>query len=79
MGGRIKPITAVAVVFFIAAAIAPLFVSSWATLFALLLAKGIVVLGIASVLVVSVVQKRREIGILRAMGAPRAKVQRIFL
>jgi lipoprotein-releasing system permease protein len=40
---------------------------------------AIVVLGIASVLVVSVVQKRREIGILRAMGAPRAKVQRIFL
>jgi lipoprotein-releasing system permease protein len=40
---------------------------------------AIVVLGIASVLVVSVVQKRREIGILRAMGAPRAKIQRIFL
>jgi len=40
---------------------------------------AIVVLGIASVLVVSVVQKRREIGILRAMGAPRAKVRRIFL
>ncbi len=39
----------------------------------------IVVLGIASVLVVSVVQKRREIGILRAMGAPRGKVQRVFL
>jgi lipoprotein-releasing system permease protein len=39
----------------------------------------IVVLGIASVLVVSVVQKRREIGILRAMGAPRAKVRRVFL
>ncbi len=39
----------------------------------------IVVLGIASVLVVSVVQKRREIGILRAMGAPRAKIRRIFL
>ena len=31
----------------------------------------VVVLGIASVLVVSVVQKRREIGILRAMGATR--------
>ncbi len=39
----------------------------------------VVVLGIASVLVVSVVQKRREIGILRAMGATRAQVQRIFL
>ena len=50
MGGRIKPITAVAVVFFIAAAIAPLLVSSWATLFALILAKGIVVLGIVLLL-----------------------------
>ena len=39
----------------------------------------VVVLGIASVLVVSVVQKRREIGILRAMGATQAQVQRIFL
>ncbi len=39
----------------------------------------IVVLGIASVLVVSVVQKRREIGILRAMGAPRARIRRVFL
>ncbi|GIK85587.1 MAG: ABC transporter permease [Burkholderiales bacterium] len=40
---------------------------------------AIVVLGIASVLVVSVVQKRREIGILRAMGASRARIQRVFL
>ncbi len=39
----------------------------------------IVALGIASVLVVSVVQKRREIGILRAMGASRGKIQRVFL
>jgi lipoprotein-releasing system permease protein len=39
----------------------------------------VVILGISSVLVVSVVQKRREIGILRAMGATRAQVTRIFL
>lgn len=39
----------------------------------------IVALGIASVLVVSVVQKRKEIGILRAIGASRARMQRVFL
>ena len=39
----------------------------------------VVVLGIASVLVVSVVQKRREIGILRAMGATRAQMLGVFL
>jgi lipoprotein-releasing system permease protein len=39
----------------------------------------VVVLGIASVLVVWVVQKRREIGILRAMGASRGRIQRVFL
>jgi lipoprotein-releasing system permease protein len=39
----------------------------------------IVAVGIASVLVVWVVQKRREIGILRAMGASRGRVQRVFL
>jgi len=38
-----------------------------------------VAMGIASVLVVSVVQKSREIGILRAMGLSRARVQRVFL
>lgn len=38
-----------------------------------------VALGIASVLVVSVVQKSREIGILKAMGTPTAKVMRVFL
>ena len=40
---------------------------------------AVVVLGIASVLVVSVVQKGREIGILRAMGATRGQVVRVFL
>jgi len=38
-----------------------------------------VALGIASVLVVSVVQKQKEIGILRAMGASRGQVLRVFL
>jgi lipoprotein-releasing system permease protein len=38
-----------------------------------------VVLGIASVLVVSVVQKSREIGIMRAFGTSRAQIRRIFL
>jgi lipoprotein-releasing system permease protein len=40
---------------------------------------AIVALGISSVLVVSVVQKRREIGILRAMGAGRRRIMAIFL
>jgi lipoprotein-releasing system permease protein len=39
----------------------------------------VVMLGIASVLVVSVVQKRKEIGILRAMGASRGQMTRVFL
>lgn len=39
----------------------------------------IVVLGIASVLVVSVVQKQKEIGILRAVGASRGQMTRVFL
>lgn len=38
-----------------------------------------VAFGIASVLAVSVVQRTREIGILRAMGSPRAQILRIFL
>lgn len=38
-----------------------------------------VAMGIASVLVVSVIQRSREIGILRAIGTPRARVLRIFL
>ena len=38
-----------------------------------------VALGIASVLAVSVVQKSREIGILRATGTSRAQILRIFL
>jgi lipoprotein-releasing system permease protein len=38
-----------------------------------------VALGIASVLVVSVVQRSREIGILRAMGASRGQILRVFL
>jgi lipoprotein-releasing system permease protein len=38
-----------------------------------------VALGIASVLVVSVVQRSREIGILRAMGARRGQILRVFL
>jgi len=46
MGRRPKPITLAAVLFFLAAAIAPLLVPSWATLVALILAKSIVVLGI---------------------------------
>ncbi|WP_246100537.1 ABC transporter permease [Tepidimonas alkaliphilus] len=39
----------------------------------------IVALGIASVLVVSVVQKQREIGILRAVGVGRGQVMAVFL
>ena len=39
----------------------------------------VVAIGVASVLVVTVVQKTREIGILRAMGASRARILRVFL
>jgi lipoprotein-releasing system permease protein len=39
----------------------------------------VVALGISSVLVVSVVQKRREIGILRAVGATRRQMLGVFL
>lgn len=38
-----------------------------------------VAFGIASVLVVSVIQRSKEIGILRAMGATQAQMRRIFL
>lgn len=38
-----------------------------------------VALGIASVLIVSVVQKTREIGVMRAVGAARGRVLRVFL
>jgi len=38
-----------------------------------------VALGIASVLIVAVVQKSREIGILRAVGTPSRRVLRVFL
>ena len=38
-----------------------------------------VAIGIASVLVVSVIQRSREIGILRAMGLSRGRITRIFL
>jgi lipoprotein-releasing system permease protein len=38
-----------------------------------------VALGIASVLIVSVVQKAREIGILRAVGTPRRRIIMVFL
>lgn len=46
MAGRLQPMTVAAVIVFAIAALAPLAVPSWATLFALVLAKGIVVLGI---------------------------------
>jgi lipoprotein-releasing system permease protein len=39
----------------------------------------VVAIGVASVLIVSVVQKTKEIGILRAMGAGRGRILRVFL
>ncbi len=50
--------------------------SSWMIQFFVVVA---VALGIASVLVVSVVQKSREIGILKAMGTRTGQIVRIFL
>src|SRR5208283_701358 len=38
-----------------------------------------VAFGIAAVLVVSVIQRSKDIGILRAMGATRGQIQRVFL
>lgn len=38
-----------------------------------------VAMGIASLLVISVVQRSREIGILRAMGVPRSAIARVFV
>ena len=46
MAARLQPMTVAAAMLFAIAAIGPLFVPSWTTLFALVLAKGIVVLGI---------------------------------
>ncbi|MEK7231528.1 MAG: FtsX-like permease family protein [Pseudomonadota bacterium] len=39
----------------------------------------VVAIGVSSVLVVAVVQKTKEIGILRAMGASRGRIMRVFL
>jgi lipoprotein-releasing system permease protein len=39
----------------------------------------VVAIGVSSVLVVAVVQKTKEIGILRAMGAARGRILRVFL
>ena len=39
----------------------------------------VVAIGVSSVLVVAVVQKTKEIGILRAMGTSRARIMRVFL
>ena len=50
--------------------------SSWMIQFFVMVA---VALGIASVLIVSVVQRSREIGILRAIGTSRIRVLRVFL
>jgi lipoprotein-releasing system permease protein len=50
--------------------------SKWMIQFFVVLA---VALGIASVLIVSVVQKSREIGILRAVGTSRRRIQSVFL
>jgi lipoprotein-releasing system permease protein len=39
----------------------------------------VVAIGVSSVLVVAVVQKTKEIGILRAIGASRGRIMRVFL
>jgi lipoprotein-releasing system permease protein len=58
------------------AAINAQFVANTTIRFAVALATA---LGIAAVLVVSVVQKSKEIGILRAMGGSRSQIMRVFL
>ncbi len=92
---RVQDVFAADAVTLRVASITPLLVESWMTTNSQLLSalnaqsastaiirvfvSIVVMLGIASVLVVAVVQKTREIGILRAMGASRGQMTRVFL
>ena len=92
---RVQDVFAADVVAARVAGVTPLLVESWMTTNSQLLSalnaqsastaiirvfvSIVVMLGIASVLVVAVVQKTREIGILRAMGASRGQMTRVFL